>query len=100
MRMENYVAPSFCYNCSQPYPWMENSLATARGLLDIDDKLTADDREKLFELLQYVMSDPMSPLTPAKKKLIDVKLAKSAAAATREFVLEFLAKYSAEMSKP
>lgn len=100
VRNEKYVPPSFCYNCSQPYPWMENTLATARALLDNDDKLTPDDREKLFDLLQYVVSDPMSPLTPAKKKLIEIKLAKSAAAATREALIDFVAKVSAEMLKP
>jgi len=45
------------------------------------------------------MSDPKSDLVPAKKKLIEISLAK-AAAATQDFVTTLLAKYAAEMSKP
>jgi hypothetical protein len=45
------------------------------------------------------MSDPKSDLVPAKRKLIDINLVK-AAAATREFLTDLVAKYLAEMSKP
>lgn len=78
---------------------MEDRLETARELLRHDDKLTLDDREKLWGLLQYVISDPKSDLVPAKKKLIESDLGK-AAIATRDFMTDLLAKYFAEMSKP
>ncbi len=94
-----YVRPSFCYKCGRPYPWMEDRLQTAKELLYHDDKLSLEERDKLWGLLQYVMSDPKSDLVPAKKKLIEINLGK-AAAATREFVMDLLAKYAAEMSKP
>jgi hypothetical protein len=93
------VSPAFCHNCGKPYPWMEDRLQTAKELLFHDDKLSLDDREKLWGLLRYVMSDPKSDLAPAKKKLIEINLGK-AAATTREFVVDLLAKYFAEMSKP
>jgi hypothetical protein len=99
MSRGDYALPAFCYNCGKAYPWMADRLETARDLLWHDDKLTFEDREKLWGLLQYVMSDPKSDLVPAKKKLIEINLGK-AASATREFVVEFLAKYAAEMSKP
>jgi len=78
---------------------MEDRLRTAKELLDHDDKLSFDEREKLWSLLEYVMSDPKSDLVPGKKKLIEINLGK-AAAATRDFVTDILAKYLAEMSKP
>jgi len=78
---------------------MEDRLQTDKELLDHDDKLSLEEREKLWGLLQYVMSDPKSDLVPAKKKLIEISLAK-AAAATQDFVTTLLAKYAAEMSKP
>jgi hypothetical protein len=93
------VPPPFCHNCGKPYPWMEDRLQTAKELLDHDDKLTLEEREKLWSLLRYVMSDPKSDLAPAKKRLIEINLGK-AAAATREFVVDLMAKYFAEMSKP
>lgn len=97
--IDEYVPPSFCYNCASPYPWMQDRLDTAKDLLWHDEKLSVEDRESLWSLLQYVMSDPRSDLVPAKRKLIDIKL-EPALAATREFILDFLAKFSAEMSKP
>jgi hypothetical protein len=63
------------------------------------DKLSLEDREELWGLLQYVMSDPKSDLVPAKKKLIEISLAR-AAAATRETLLDLLAKITAELLKP
>jgi hypothetical protein len=95
----NYKRPYFCHKCGRAYPWMEDRLQTAKELLNHDDKLSYDEREKLWGLLQYVMSDPKSDLVPAKKKLIDISLTK-AAAATRDFVTDLMAKYFAEMSKP
>jgi hypothetical protein len=94
-----YTPPSFCHACGHPYPWMEDRLQTAKELLYHDDKLNEDDREKLWDLLQYVMSNPKSDLVPAKKKLIEFNLGK-AAVATKDLVMEFLVKYVAEMSKP
>ena len=99
MSSNEYIPPSFCYNCGRPYPWMENRLQTAKELLWHDDKLSFEERENLWGLLQYVMSDPKSDLVPAKRKLIDINLGK-AAAATREIFTDLVAKYLAEISKP
>jgi hypothetical protein len=93
-----YVRPSFCYKCGGAYPWMKDRLQTGRDLLYHDDKLTLDDRNELWDLLKYVMSNPTSDLVPAKKRLIEINLEK-AKAATREAVLDLIAKYLAEMSK-
>lgn len=97
--LHEYQRPSFCYNCGRPYPWMKDRLDTARELLNQDDKLSLEEREKLWGLLQHVMSDPKSDLAPAKKKLFELGLGK-AAAATKDVLLDFVAKYAAEMSKP
>jgi hypothetical protein len=78
---------------------MESRLQTAKELLWHDDKLSLEEQENLWDLLQYVMSDPKSDLVPAKRKLIDINLGK-AAATTRDFLTDFMAKYLAEMSKP
>ena len=94
----DYKLPYFCHKCGRPYPWMADRLSTAKELLDHDDKLSLEDREKLWGLLQYVMSDPKSDMVPAKRKLFDIGLGK-ALPATREFFLDFMAKYLAEMTK-
>ena len=94
----DYVRPSFCYKCAKPYPWMEDRLQTARELLWNDDNLSLEERNSLWDLLQYVMSDPKSDLVPAKRKLIDIKLG-GAVAATREFIENIIAKSIAETFK-
>ena len=94
----DYKLPYFCHSCGRPYPWMEDRLQTARELLWHDDKLSLEDREKLWGLLQYVMSDPKSDMVPAKKKLFEIGIAK-ALPATREFMLDFVARYAAELSQ-
>jgi hypothetical protein len=94
----NYEAPTFCYKCGKPYPWMQDRLQTAKELLYHDDKLSLEEREKLWGLLQYVMSDPKSDMAPAKRKLFEIGIAK-ALPATREFFLDLMVKLGAEMLK-
>jgi hypothetical protein len=96
--VSHYTRPSFCYKCGRPFPWMEDALSTARELLWHDDKLSLEEREKLWNLLQYVMSDPKADLVPAKKKLIEIKLEKAGKVA-RDVITDLIAKYAAEMSK-
>jgi hypothetical protein len=74
---------------------MEERLRTARELLRHDDKLTLADRNELWDLLQYVMSDPKADLVPAKKKLIEIKLGK-ATGYVRDAVLDLMAKIVVE----
>jgi hypothetical protein len=97
-KMVGYTPPSYCHGCGRPYPWMQERLRTAKDLLDHDDKLLLEDRERLWDLLQYVMSDPKSDLVPAKKKLIEFNLEK-ATEVTKDFVQGVLAKMGAEMLK-
>ncbi len=95
-RSVDYLRPQFCHGCGRPYPWMEDRLQTARELLYHDDKLTMDDRTKLLEDLQYVMSDPRAGLAPAKKKLIEIRLGK-ATEYVKEIILDLIAKTAAEV---
>jgi hypothetical protein len=44
------------------------------------------------------MSDPKADMVPAKRKFFEIGIAK-ALPATREFMLDFMARYAAEMSK-
>jgi len=78
---------------------MEDRLQTARELLYHDDKLTEDDREELWPLLKDVMSNPKDDLTPARRKLIDIKLGK-AGQVTREIITDLIAKTIVEIVKP
>jgi hypothetical protein len=96
---QDYVRPQFCHRCGKPYPWMQNRLSTAKDLLWHADKLSPEDRNALWEDLQYVMADPKGDLAPAKRKLIDIRL-DGAGQFIKEAVLELMAKTAAEMMKP
>jgi hypothetical protein len=78
---------------------MQDRLQTARELLYHEDRLTLEEKEKLWGLLQYVMSNPKSDMAPAKRKLFEIGIEK-AIPATREFFLDLMAKLGAEMMKP
>jgi hypothetical protein len=94
----NYSRPQYCHRCGRPYPWMADRLQTARELLYHDDKLTMDDRTKLWDDLQYVMSDPKADLVPSKKKLIEIRLEK-ATGYVRDIILDLIAKTAVEAMK-
>ena len=93
-----YDVPSFCHACGNPYPWMEELLKTAKELLWHDEKLKLEDREKVWDCLRYVMSDPKADLVPAKKTLIGIYLAK-AGDFTRESIENIIAKIAIESMK-
>ncbi len=96
----HYDLPFFCHTpeCGLPYPWMQDKLETAHELLDDIEDLSPEERDELWDLLKFVMSDPNSDWAPAKTKLIGIKLAK-AGKASREVLLDFTAKVSAEVIK-
>lgn len=94
----SYVRPQYCHGCGHPYPWMEDRLRTSREMLEHDDKLSPDDRDRLWGDLQYVMSDPKAELVPAKRKLIEIYLGR-ATPYVREFFLDLIAKVTAEVLK-
>jgi hypothetical protein len=96
---QDYLRPSFCYKCARPYPWQEERLTTARELLYHDEELTQDDRDKLWDLLKDVMSNPTDDLVPAKRKLIDFNLAR-AGKVTKDVLTDLIAKTIAEIVKP
>ena len=96
--IHTYRRPDFCHKCGSPYPWMKETMDTARELLYHDEKLSIDEKNKLWGQLKYVMSDPKSTLVPAKRKLIEFDLAK-AASVTREFVLDAIARIAVEAAK-
>jgi hypothetical protein len=99
--VQHYEIPLFCHGseCGLAYPWMQAKLDTAQELLDTVENLSLEDREELWDLLKFVLSDPKSALTPAKTKLLDIKLAKKVGKASRDIVMDFTAKVTAELLK-
>jgi hypothetical protein len=97
---QEYDLPLFCHTpeCGLAYPWMQDKLETARELLYDLENLSRDERGELWELLKFVMTDPKSEWTPAKTKVIAIKLAK-VSKASRDVLLDFTAKVAAAVTK-
>jgi hypothetical protein len=77
---------------------MEDKLKIAKDLLFHDDKLTFEDKKEVWDLLKYVMSNPKAELAKGKSKLVMIKVQK-ATEPIKDFVVDVIAKYAAEMSK-
>jgi|SRR5208282_5671433 len=95
-----YEIPKFCHECSEPYPWFADRLSTARELLYLRDSgLTQEDRDRLWPLLQYVMSSPKVDVVVEAKKSLIFDALRGAATACKEPLFELLAKVIAEKTK-
>lgn len=97
-RGASYILPQFCHKCGRPYPWMEDRIRTAHDLIEHDEKLSPEDRQKLWADLQFIMADPKADLAPAKRKLNEIRLEK-ATKYVKEFILDLTAKTLAEVIK-
>lgn len=81
----------------QPVPMDEKSIGHGARTSVERRQVVIGGREKLWDLLQFVISDPKSDSVPAKRKLIEINLGK-AASATQGFLTDIIAKYLAQMS--
>ena len=95
--LQSYELPFLCHasECGLPYPWMQDEWDTAQELLYDNHDLSLAERDELWELMKFVMSDPKSDLAAAKTGLIATKLAK-VNKTSREFLLDFIVKTAAE----
>lgn len=61
-------APSYCYNCGNPYPWTESALESAKELLALENILSQDELDYFNENMPSITVD-----TP-KTKVVATKL--------------------------
>lgn len=55
--------PRFCRNCGNPYPWTETALEAARTLINEDENLSSDDKQKFSETLPDLIVESPTPKT-------------------------------------
>lgn len=67
------VAPKFCDNCGNPFPWTENALSAAKELADELDTLNDEEKEDLKRNIEDIVKDtPRTTVAAQKvKKLIE-----------------------------
>lgn len=52
-----YSAPSFCFNCGNPFPWTQSAIDSARELALESDDLTEEDAEAIATSMLDITSD-------------------------------------------
>ncbi|RKJ20108.1 DUF2321 domain-containing protein [Butyricicoccus sp. 1XD8-22] len=73
----HYQAPSFCYSCGNPFPWIETLINNAVELIALDDNLSEENKAIIKSALpDLIVETPTTPLAAAKYKKFVPKAAK------------------------
>lgn len=85
----NYIAPSYCYTCGNPFPWTEDKLSTTQELLELDNVLSADELSYLTANLNSLLVDtPKTKLVATKLKLALTKISTVTASAIKDIIID------------
>ncbi len=91
-----HSAPAYCHNCGEPYPWTEDALETTRMILDEEESLNGDEREKLKKSLPDLISDtPRTSLAVLRFK----KVLSSVGSITKDALMKFAVSMACEVAK-
>lgn len=87
----NYIVPSFCINCGQPYPWTKSKLQAAHELAQEIENISDEDRIVLQKSIDDLVKDsPSTPVAVTKFKKIMVKVGQTTAGMFREILVDVL----------
>jgi len=93
LMLSAYHPPAYCIKCGNAYPWTEATLSAARELVDeLEDSLSADDREQLKDSFDDLVSDtPRTVLATSRfNKRLATKAGVGAASALREILVDIV----------
>lgn len=64
-----YIPPSYCHECSNPYPWTSQVLENAIELIALDDDIPKEHKEIIKLALPDIITEtPTTPVAVAKYK--------------------------------
>lgn len=85
-----YHIPSYCRECGSPYPWTEKAIQSAACLLAEDENITAEECNRLIEILPDAMTEtPRTNLAAVRIRKALKILGTFAADGLRQFVLDY-----------
>ncbi|MCG0278217.1 MAG: DUF2321 domain-containing protein [Thermanaeromonas sp.] len=89
--LQDYTAPSFCYNCGKPYPWIEKKLMAAKELADEIDSLSEEEKEILKKSIdELVEGGPKIEVASVRFKKIVGRAGSQFAQAFKEILIDVL----------
>ena len=90
----DYNPPLYCYSCGKAFPWTQTALDTAKELIESDDKLSLDQRQKLIEILpDTIRETPKTPLATARFQKAFKSVSRFTVDALRQFLIDFGCEY-------
>ena len=85
----SFHAPAYCENCGAPFPWTTARVAAAKELARDLPQLTAEEREKLAEAVDdLVTQSPRTPLAESRFKNLMRKAGTEATQAMRGIIVD------------
>lgn len=64
-----YSEPSYCYNCSKPYPWTQEVIENAIELISLDDQIDENSKTIIKNTFpDLIVETPSTPVATAKFK--------------------------------
>lgn len=85
----SFAVPSYCPRCGKPYPWIQNAIQSAIYVLEEENRLTFDERQKMIDVLPDIVSEtPKTQLASIRYQKI-IALGGFVAEGLRDFVVNF-----------
>jgi len=90
----DYNPPLYCYCCGKAFPWTQTALDTVKALLEEDDNLSSDQRQKLVEVLpDAIQETPKTQLATIRLQKALKSVGRFTADSLRQFLIDFGCEY-------
>ncbi len=64
-------SPAYCFNCGKPFPWTQSNIEAVHELLELDSKISADDRKTVRDVLPDLLAEtPKTQVAVVKAKSV------------------------------
>jgi hypothetical protein len=83
-----FLAPAFCSNCGNAYPWTEAKMNAARDLISLSDLDDADKEALTTDLPDLAQDTPRTKVAATRFKKLVAKLGGGVASAVRDIVVD------------
>lgn len=86
----SYAVPFYCWYCGKEYPWTESAITSAAHILAGEENLTAEECNRLIEVLPDVISEtPKTNLAATRLRKAFAFMSDIAKSAIGEFVIKY-----------
>ena len=85
-----YVRPDYCPCCGSPYPWTASALQAIQEIINEDDDLFDDEKEKICNSLPDLIAEtPRTNLAVVRVKKAAIRAGPLIADALKQFLISF-----------